>query len=369
MNNNNVYGVIYAYHVHENLGELGKKRTAAALPIYGRYRLIDFALSGMMDGGIFDVDVIMQYGYQSLMDHISGGRTWNMVRHSGGVHLRLAAATQGRYGGNMDALDAVYSRLRDDVKADYILLTRGDLSANLDLRGFVEAHFASGADITAFCTARPVPGAHIRFVPGEDGFAAELLCRQAEQGQGVASLETYIMKREDLLEMIRWCAEGSHLHFHRDGLMHMMRKGLRVGTYLHEGYARFITSIRDYYDTNMEMLEPENRRALFQADRRIATRARSDVSTYYSDTAKVVNSLVADGCLIEGSVERCILFPGVRVEPGASLTDCILLNNAVVKSGAVLTHVVADKEAVLSSGINLSGSGKLPLVVPKGALL
>ena len=369
MNNNNVYGVVYAYHVHEDLGELGKRRTAAALPIYGRYRLIDFALSSLMDAGIFDVDVIMQYGYQSLMDHIANGRTWNMVRHSGGMHLRLAAATQGRYGGNMDALDAIYNRLRDDVKDEYILLTRGDLSANLDFAGFVEAHIASGADITAFCTKRPMPGAHIRFLTDENGMATELLCRQVDHTQGVASLETYIMKRADLLEMIQWCAEGSHLHFHRHGLNHMMQKGLRVNTYLHDGYARFITSVSDYYEANMDMLDSRNRRLMFPEERRVATRARSDVSTYYSDTAKVVDSLVADGCLIEGTVERSILFPGTRVEPGAVVRDCILLNDTVVKAGAELRYVIADKNATLTAGINLTGNEKLPLVVPKGSTL
>lgn len=367
---NNVYGVIYAYHVHMDLGELGKHRTAAALPIFGRYRLIDFSLSALMNAGILDLDVIMQYGYQSLMDHLRGGRTWNMARHTGGMHMRLASATQGRYGGSMDALAGIEDRLQNEIKDEYILLTRGDLSASLDMSAFVEAHIASGADVTAFCTARPMPGAHNRFLVGEDGFATELRCRQTEQTAGVASLETYILKREALLEMIRWCSEGSRLHFHGDGLMHMMRsEGWRVNTFLHDGYARFITNIEEYYEANMDMLDPENLAALFPEDRPVVARSRSDVSTYYSDTARVSNSLVADGCLIEGDVERCILFPGVRIEPGARLRDCILLNDTVVRAGSDLKHVIADKGVSFAAGLSLAGSGRLPLVVPKGGQL
>ena len=367
---NSVRGIIFAYHNHLELGDLCKYRTASALPICGRYRLIDFALSGMMNAGIYNVDVLMQYGFQSLIDHLGGGRSWNMVRHSGGLHLMLARVNQGVYGGDMEALDAVYSHLENDVKEDYIIMTRGDLCANLDLQALCDAHFASGADITALCTTQPLPGEHHCFLPGADGFAEDLLCRRHETSQGVRSLETYILRREKLLEMVRWCAEGDRLHFHRDALLHMMREeGWRVGIRMHEGYARPITSVQDYYEASFDMLDPEKLATLFPPERRIATRARSDVSTYYSDTAKVSDSLIADGCIIEGNVERCILSSGVRIEPGATLKNCILLNGTVVSGGAVLKNVIADKDVTIAPDQNLAGSEKLPLVIPKGSSL
>ncbi len=366
---NNVHGLIYAYHMHPDLGDLCKRRTAAALPFCARFRLIDFAMSGMMNAGVPDVDVVMQYGFQSLMDHLTSGRPWNLVRHSGGMHLLLAPVNRGAYGGAMDALDSIYPRLRDDVKRDYILLTRGDLCANIDMRALIEAHYASGADITAVCTTQPIYGLHQSFLPDGNGFASDLLCRQTTPGRGLCSLETYILRREKLLEMIRWCSESNRLHFHRGGLLHMMGNGWRVGLFMHSGYARFITSIQDYYSASMEMLDPIKRAQLFPEERRVATRARSDVSTYYGDAARVHDSLVADGCIVEGRVERCILFNGVRVGPDCSLRDCIIMNNTEIGAHTDLSSVVADKDVTVSANLHLCGSARLPLVIPKGSCL
>ena len=367
---NSARGIIFAYHNYPELGDLGKFRTASALPFSARYRLIDFALSGMMNAGVYNVDVLMQFGYQSLIDHFSGGRPWNMVRHNGGLHLMLAKVNQGVYGGDMEALDTIYTHLRDYIKEDYIVMTRGDLCANLDIQAMLDAHVASGADVTALCTDRPLPGEHHCFIPGEDGFATDLLCRRQETSQGVRSLETYVLSREKLLQMVQWCAEGDRLHFHRDAMLHMMREeGWRVKVQMHNGYARTITSIQEYFEASMEMLNNARLSDLFMQERQIATRARSDVSSYYSDTCKVRESLIADGCIIEGSLENCIISSGVRIAPGAKLRNCVIMNNTVIESGADLTNVILDKDVTVKSGVRLMGSGKLPLVVPRNGVI
>lgn len=365
----NVYGIVYAYHAFPALGELGRERTGASLPFCGRYRLIDFAMSGLMNAGVFNVGVIMQRGYLSLMEHLGGGRPWNMSRTDGGLHLLppygLWDAGKGVYGGCMEALDAVSTHLHE-IREEYVLLTRGDLCANVDMRAVIETHLASGADITAVCTERTLPGVHHSFILGADGGAAELLCRQSE-GEGLSSLETYVMRREKLLEMVEWCHVHGKLHFHRDALRRAMDQGWRVGVYLHDGYARHITSVQDFYEANMDMLCAENRAQLFPADRRVATRARSDVSTYYGDGARVRSSLVADGCRIEGEVDECVVFPGVRIGAGSALRRCVVLNDCVIGEGSTLRCAVADKNVTVSQGLYLSGNEKLPLVIPKGS--
>lgn len=369
---NNVHSIIFAYHMNPELGELCKFRTPSALPFCARYRLVDLPLSGLMHAGLYNVDVVMQFGYGPLLDHLTGGRPWNMARLTGGLRQILAKPELGRFGGSMAALSTMHEWLRNDIKAEHILMTRGDLCANIDMGELVEKHMESGADVTVVCTSRRVPGEQHHFVPGEGGFARELLCQQTENDRGVTSLETYIMKREKLLELMQWCVEGNRLHFHRDGLMHMMRdEGWRVGLYMHEGYSRFIYDVKDYYDANMDMLIQDNFLSVFRLEdeRRVATRARSDVSSYYSDTAQVKDSLVADGCQIEGKVTRCVLSRGVRVEPGCDLQDCVILDNTTVGAGTVLKHVVSDKEVVFSPNLSLAGSAKLPLVIPKRAKL
>ena len=167
---NNVHGIIYAYHAFPDLKTLGVHRTGAALPFCGRYRLIDFALSGMMHAGVRDVGVIMQRGYLSLMEHLGGGRNWNLERQTGGLHplapYGLSDASKGVYEGGIEALSAVFSYLNEDVREEYVLLTRGDLCANVDMRALVDAHLRSGADITAVCSSGPVAGSCHSFVPG-----------------------------------------------------------------------------------------------------------------------------------------------------------------------------------------------------------
>ena len=367
----NVHGIVYAYHDHPDLGELCKERTAAALPFCGRFRLVDFALSSMMNAGIFDVGVVMQYGFQSLMEHLNSGRPWNMVRHSGGMHLLLAPVNRAGYDGDMQALEGISNHLSRDVKQDYVLLTRGDLCANIDFSALIEQHMRSGADVTAVCTTEALPCEHHRFIPDESGaFAAEMLSRQRGEGRGLASLETYILRRGLLLEMMRWSRESDRLHFHSDGLQHVLHAGWRIGLYRHTGYARIITSVAEYYEANMDMLDRDKRLSLFPPNERyVATRARSDVSTYYGETARVTDSLIADGCRIEGQLDRCILSSGVRVADGAHLRGCILLNDTVIGPGTDLRCVIADKNVNASPHIDLAGNARLPIVIPKGTVL
>ena len=369
---NNVHGLVYAYHAFPELGALGLHRTGSSLPFCGRFRLIDFALSSMMNAGINDVGVIMQRGYLSLMEHISNGRSWNLARRSGGLHLLppygLADAGQGVYAGCMEALSNIYTYLNETIKEDYVLVTRGDLCANVDIRAMVEQHIASGADVTVACVRGTLSYTHHRFTLDEAGNAAELLCIQNEgETRGVASLEMYLLRRETLLEMVRWCREGSRLHFHRDALTHAMAEGRRVGVYLHEGYAMHITNARDYFRANMDMLDPVKRASLFDPDRHVATRARSDASTYFGDMAQVKDSLIGDGCRIEGTVERCVIFGGVRIAPGAVVKNSIILNDTIIGEHCDLNYAVADKNVTVSPYTALCGSERLPLLIPKGA--
>lgn len=367
---NNIHGLIYAYHSFPELETLGALRTGASLPFCGRYRLIDFTLSSMMHAGIRNVGVIMQRGYQSLMEHLQSGRSWNLALNNGGLHqlppYGLPDANKGFYEGCMEALSANYSYL-SDIREEYVLISRGDLCANVDMKALIAAHMASGAEITAVCTRQALPYTHHCFTPDGQGFAAALLCCQENNDRGDASLEMYLLRRERLLELVRWSREASRLHFHRDALNYAMAQGWRIGLYLHEGYALHITSVSDYYRANMDMLDPEQRASLFPAERRVATRARSDVSTYYGDRAVVKNALIADGCRIEGQVESCVIFGGVSVGAGAAVRNCILLNDTVIGENCDLSAVIADKNVVLAPGTCLRGSEKLPLAIPKGS--
>ena len=367
--NHDFHGIIYTLNSESALRDLVATRNAASIPFGGRYRLIDFALSAMVNAGVRDVGVIMERDYQSLLDHLSSGKDWGLSRRSGGLRLLppfgLRESHSGRYSGCLEALQSVRSYI-ENIPQENIVLSSGDLVANMDLGAAMERHEETGAEITAVCADRVPYFPHHRFIPDGEGFSSELVFSPGGRGEGLASTELYLIRKELLLNLMDYCADGGLIHFHRDGLAHYLAGGGRVCLYVHEGYLRRIASARDYYQSSMDMLEPEIMTQFFPEDRPIRTKERAEVSTYYGEQAHVRNCLVADGCFIEGDLENCVLFRGVRVGKGAKLKNCIILQDARIESGADLKYVIADKNTRLSSSCYLVGSERLPIIIPKG---
>ena len=369
---NDLHGIIYTLASESALHELIAHRNSASIPFGGRYRLIDFALSAMVNAGVRDVGVIMERDYQSLLDHLSSGKDWGLSRRSGGLKLLppfgLPEAFSGHFSGCMEALRSVRSYI-EEIPQENVVLSMGDFVGNIDLKAAADLHRESGADMTAVCAEMDPEDAHHRFVPDEDGFSNTLLFSEGGPGEGIASAEIYILKKDLLLSFMDYCSGGGRVHFHRDAVLHYLAGGGKVCIYRHEGSFNRIASVVDYYQASMSILTPENRRALFPEDRPIRTKERSEVSTYYGENSSVKNCLVADGCYIEGELDSCILFRGVKIEKGVKLKNCIILQDAVVEAGAELRYVIADKDVRIGQGGFLSGSPKLPIVIPKGAAI
>ena len=335
------HGLIFAYYTDARLRELVSMRTAASLPFCGRYRLIDFSLSAMRNAGIVDVGVIMQRDYQSLLDHLGGGKAWDMARRTGGLRMLppfgLPEYHRGNYAGTMEALIAVSSYIKD-VKAKYFVLMLGDMCANIDLTAPMKQHRRSGAPITAICTDRAdAAGFRMTYLTDEHGKAKQLLVDCVHEKEGVLSLEAYIINKETLLELMETSRKQSLHRFHKDTLDTWLKDGGKMDIYVHHGYTALIRSVDSYYKANMDMLNSEIRHELFPAERPVYTKAREEVSTYYGVGSHSRNSLVADNCIIDGSIE------------------------------SALDHCIIDKDCSFSSGTVLNGNERLPLIVPKGS--
>ena len=363
-----VHGIVYAYHSSPALGDLTRTRTNASLPFAGRYRLIDFALSSLSNAGVRDVGVIMQRDYQSLLDHVAGGKAWDISRRRGGLKLLPPFGTHhvGEYAGTAEALNAVIGYVRN-IPQEHIVLIPADVLCNVDIAALVEQHVKSGCGITAVCTKRTPKAVHYRLTQKADGKVEKILFRQKGAGEGVAAMELYVVRKDTLLQLLDRCEAENRFHFHKDCLAAYLEQGGEMDVFLYDGFTMRIDSVEDYYEASMAMLQPGPRADLFPEDRPVRTKERSDVSTYYGENAKVENSLVADGCFIEGTVKNCVLFRGVRVAPGAVLENCILMQDTVVGTGASLKHIISDKEAEIAPYVTLTGGEKLPLVLPKRA--
>lgn len=362
------HGIIFAYRAAPALGELVSRRTAASLPFCGRYRLINFPLSSMMNAGIRDVGVIMQRDYQSLLDHLGSGKPWDMSRKDRGLRILppfgLPEYHKGNYAGTMEALIAVKAYVRD-IPQKHVVLMLGDLVANIDLQPILEQHLRSGAEITAICSDHTPSGARHRFVVGEDGFVKTALY-DVKGGEGLASLEGYVIEKETLLRLMEYCHAHNLYRFHRDGLGRFLAEGGRMGVAVHPGYAEMINSVEIYYRASRDMLDSDKRHELFPADRPVRTKNHEGVSTYYGEKAVSRNSLVADNCIIDGEIDNCIVFSGVRIGAGAKLKNSVIFRNNVIEENVELNYVIADKDCSFAAGTSLCGSEKLPLVVAKG---
>lgn len=364
-----VHAIVYAYHSSPRLGELTRTRTNASLPFAGRYRLIDFALSSLSNAGVRDVGVIMQRDYQSLLDHLGSGKAWDLSRRRGGMRLLPPFGnSRGDYSGTAEALNAVISYVRD-IPQEHVVLMPADILCNIDVAAAVNRHVQSGCGLTAVCTRRMPNGTHYRFTTDDTGRVRQILFRQVGAGPGVAALEIYIARKTALLEILDHCERENRFHFHRDGIAAYLGRGGTMDVTMHDGYFTRIDAVEDYFAASMDMLLPGSRASLFPTDRPVRTKERADVSTYYGEHARVENSLVADGCIIEGTVKNCVLFRGVRVAPGAVLENCILMQDTVICEGAALKFIISDKDVRVSPYVMLTGSEKLPLVIPKGSEL
>jgi len=366
---NDFHGIIFAYAAAPELGALVRTRTSASLPFCGRYRLIDFALSSLANAGIYNVGVIMQRDYQSLLDHLGSGKDWDMSRRRGGLRMLppfgLPEYHTGAYTGTIEALNAVATYIRDIPEKNVVMLL-GNTAANLDLAAAAKCHLDSGAALTAIC-CRGLENARLNYIDRGDGFSEHMTLGGG--GDGLPAMEAYIIQKDLLLSMMDECARENRLHFHRNAIAGYLAGGGKMNLYVHPGYAAMITDVAGYYRASMDMLDGGRRAQLFPDGRPVRTKIHEEVSAYYGEDAAVRNSLVADGCIVEGRVDGCILFSGARVERGAQLSNCIIMRGAVVRENAQLRYVIADKYAELTPYITLSGSERLPIAIPKSSII
>lgn len=370
---NRLHGIIFAYRSNAQLRELTQHRNTCSVPYGGRYRMVDFMLSNMVNSGMADVGLIVRNSYQSLLDHVGSGKDWDLSRKRGGLRILPPfsyADKRGNeeYRGRMDALGGVYSYLHQ-IRQDYVMLAGGDVAVNLDVTKVFEQHIASGADITAVCNSVPRgdPRDCTYFTVDSEGFVSETMVRP-RTASGYESMEVYILSKELLIQLVDYCTAHDIPNFSHGVLVGMAKK-LRVKAYHHQGYAARLQSVADYYSQSMDLLDPKVRQELFAEERPIATKDRSDPSTYYSSSSNVVNSLVSDGCIIEGEVINSVINHGVRVDKGARVENCVLMQGTHICANAVLKCAITDKKVTVNQGRMLMGHESYPLAIAKNAVV
>jgi len=365
----NMHGIIFSYEKRNDLRELADIRTAASIPFGGRYRAVDFALSNLMNAGVTDVGVVLHGRYQSLLDHLGTGKDWDLSRKRGGLKILPPFAYKQAWGGEMafrgkmEALAGVRSYLKE-IRQDYVVMMDGDLVVNLPLKDVLEKHIESGADITVVCgndSFKVENGTYFQL--DESGRVREVLQR-LNTPVGYRSLDVCVISTKLLLELVDDCASHDKYSWRTD-VLQARKDSLHIHSYIWTGFAAQIRSVQEYYDRSMQLLNSDVRRELFCADRPIHAKSEDKSSSYIGPDGKCLNSLVADGCSINGVVINSILFPGVVVEDGAVIQNCILFKDVKVGAGTKLSHVIADKRSSFSANCTMMGHATYPLVVAK----
>lgn len=362
-------GIIFS-NIHErDIPELTKVRTLASVPFGGRYRLIDFVLSGMVNSGITNVGIITKYNYQSLMDHVQSGKNWDLSRKNGGLTILPPFSEEaggGVFTSRFEAIKSVASYIRHN-EADYVVMADCDVICNLDFAPAIAEHERKGADITMFYREKNVADTdYERLIveTGEDGRIVKTCGIEGAKGVHKVYTDFMIITRRLLLYILDHSAQWGISSFSRDILSNV--KEYKIYGYELDGYCVAVNSLADYYAHSMELLNPEVVRELFyKGGAGIYTKVRDSVPAKFTDTAKVTNSMIADGCLIEGEVANSIIFRGCRIAKGAKVTNCIIMQDSVVESGSTLNCVIMDKDAHVLDNRLLSGHPTHPYYIEK----
>ena len=350
-------------------------RTLSAARFAGRYRLVDFVLSNMVNSHIYSIGMVLNSHYQSLIEHIGMGKDWDLARKTGGVRFFPPYLADERKSVNSE-IDGPLQRAAEyiaDAKEEHIILADSSIVYNIDYRHVVEAHKIYGADVTAIYVKKQVSPAEretsIVFDIGESGRVGGVGIAQYTTLSQNVSLGAYVMHKRFFIQLIAGEKNCGMLRFSRTLIANAL-ESLRIMGYEFKGYTAHIHSIETFFSCNMEMLNNDKRKSLFDFEgRRIFTNRRDSLPARYGKTARINNSLVADGCHIDGHVENSIICRNVKIAAGAVVKNCILQDDTVVEKSASLDCVITDRLVTVSENRSMMGSRSYPVYIDRARVV
>ncbi len=364
-------GVILAGGNSNRMGELSAKRAVAAMPVMGSYRAIDFSLSNMTNSRIQKVAVITQYNSRSLNEHLNSSKWWDFGRKQGGLYVFTPTITSTNsywYQGTADALYQNISFLKDSHEP-YVVVASGDGVYKLDYNKVLEEHIKKGADITVVVR---------KMDPSEDDISRFGIVKCNEEMQIVdfeekplvassstASIGVYVIRRRQLIELLEACAKEGRTDFVRDILIRY--KGVKkIFAYKMDSYWRNIGTIDSYYRTNMDFLKKDIRDYFFREHPDVYSKVDDLPPAKYNGGAVVNNSLIASGCIVEGTVENSVLFKKVYVGNNCVIRNSIILNDVHIGDNSVIENCIVESRDTLRAGtVHKADPGQIKVVVEK----
>lgn len=364
----NALGLVFSNIHDDSLPELTGVRTVASIPFCGRYRLIDFVLSNMVNSGVTRVGVITKQNYRSLMDHVGSGKEWDLARKNGGLILLPPYGEKQSnllYGTRLEALKTILGFIERQTE-EYVVMADSNAAFVQNFNDILQAHKDTNADITMMYVkrdAKVLREKSVVFKIAEDNRVTDILVEPKVKGETLVYSDVLVLKRTTLISLVTDAISRGKRHFINDLLIGNLKR-IKIYGYEHKGYFEEISSLNKFYQIHMDLLNPEKRKALF-GEWEIYTKIKDSAPTKYGDKSVVKNSLISDGCEIEGEVYNSVLFRGVKVKSGAVLRDCIVMQDCIIGEKANLKSVIADKRVVFKDRRELCGCKEFPIFVPK----
>jgi len=314
------------------------------------------------------------------MNHIGSGKDWDLARRSGGIKILPPFITayenmqNSLYTTRLEALKSVHSAI-NRIRDEYIVMSDSDVICNVDLRDILSDHIASGADMTVavkHMALTPERAAiHVILSSAENGRITDVVPYPENfTGEADVSLNIIVMRREYLQSIVADAIAHGYTSLTRDVIMRQMQRKL-FRTYKYDGYFACVASVSDYFKCSMDLItNPFARETLFDVSARpIYTKIRHSAPTYYSAASSVKNSLIADGCVVEGNVENSILFRGVKIGRNSTVKNSILMQDTFTGENVYLNCVISDKSVMIRDSRMLAGCEDQPYYIAKGKMI
>lgn len=362
-----ILGIIFSDIHGDEVSELTEYRNMASIPYGGRYRLIDFALSNLVNVGIPEVAIITKSNYSSLMEHLGSGRDWDLARKKGGLHI-LPPMSEGKsaYHSKLDALEGIM-RLISNAPAEHIILSDSNLVCNIDFSEFINYHMSNDADMTLMyhnCNSHDGSNVSLEF---DEKFTLKGVNHNPSLGETCKKyLNIMIVKKSMLLDEIKKAILSGELDFEKAIIVNQLDSYKIIG-YRYDGYLKEINNLVEYYNANMDILSPNIMKEVFNPERLVYTRVHDMAPATYGLNSSIKNSLVADGSIIDGEVENSIIFRDVKIAKGAKVKNCILMKGTVVGADAQISYVIADKNVHIGDNRMIMGFNTYPIFIKKNS--
>ncbi len=367
----NAMGLILADNKKIHLGELSRPRALAAVPFGGRYRIIDFMLSNMVNSGITSIGVAAMNKYKSLMDHIGTGSSWDLDRKKQGLSLLPPYINSANTDRSSEADDlAGLLNFFQAGKMKYVVVANTNIIFNASLTDFVNKHEESGADMSIMYNRDGVRFGSPSVIIDIDrrGLVRDVQLNPAKPATTRCSMGVIILDRELLIDLISESIARGENDFSVEKLLKRFEQ-FKIRGYEYKGVTLRINSVPTYFNSTMRVLEEGVRKELFNQDLPVYTKVKDEAPTLYAESNQVSNSVIADGCKILGSVTNSLIFRGVTVSKHAVVRNSIIMQDVVISEGVELENVIIDKNCVIRPGIKLLGQADYPVVIGKGAIV